>query len=796
MHTTTSQPLPPQRHHAPELHGAFADDGNPRTDNTTWYRSEDLPNRTAPLVDRSSHPHPHPYGKEPLFVAVNPFRASSARGWGRVARPVHLVAPSPVAVDIPEIPFPDDMPQTSSVAFRRRIRRARAGSRAQHDILPAAAVIHTQPLPANRFYGFTANVEPGPLPPPRSRSSSPTSSTPSPSVLAVPSASAHSIASDNPPPASRHTRSSPRHRSRSRSRSIRGFVHERESRSRRRRGSRSRSRTPPISMHGRESRSRSPRRSSTSIICMRESRSRSQSIKTPPPSAMEGSYPRSHRPPVPPVIVAGDPRSRDRTPPPVLKSHRSRSRSPRWISAEQEAQGFRWVPDRPLGIHTSHEITDLPPSEGLPVPATSKKASRLNIYLALQTVVLIACAFVFDSAPRRLYLHFLLRIPSLYFSRVARIFEDAQLSLPDIKRMARATADQWNTKESPTMFLAHHDQMMLPRSLLNFRSSWEGFIDSLMREWKTLNIISVLLLSAILTMLQIDAAANPITRTSALFSLICALMSLLYGCMYIIRFGTMRKMHKASSFANEAQKDTTNIWWNVWVLLAMPAIWLSWSIIMFFMSIMSFIWLSGTADDPVGFTMSSRAALGPRIGLTVVFSLGLIYFALIVKTFHRYGDALDREWMRTVNEWTREGSYTAPRWYRPAPPRSHHTPPRTIDGHLTPTKVVLPTQWTADNAQHVSRAVSPTSSRHERKRDFFKLPPSSPLTTHPSVFFATPNGPESSPPPSFDPITTMQLGYPDAQAYVMAHLMPAHIVKPEIWNRFMTACLPISCPTI
>ncbi|KAJ7705010.1 hypothetical protein B0H17DRAFT_1039028 [Mycena rosella] len=28
------------------------------------------------------------------------------------------------------------------------------------------------------------------------------------------------------------------------------------------------------------------------------------------------------------------------------------------------------------------------------------------------------------------------------------------------------------------------------------------------------------------------------------------LVSLLYGCMYIIRFGTMRKLHKASSFAN------------------------------------------------------------------------------------------------------------------------------------------------------------------------------------------------------------------------------------------------------
>ncbi|KAF8166536.1 hypothetical protein K438DRAFT_1548502, partial [Mycena galopus ATCC 62051] len=182
------------------------------------------------------------------------------------------------------------------------------------------------------------------------------------------------------------------------------------------------------------------------------------------------------------------------------------------------------------------------------------------------------------------------------------------------------------------------DQMPLPRSLLQLRTSWENFIDSLMREWKTFNIISVLLMSAILTMLQIESASHPITRVSALLSLICALMSLLYGCMYIIRFGTMRKMHKASSFANEARKRTTSIWWNIWVLLAMPAVWLAWSIVTFLTCIMSFIWLSGSSqDEDDNFVVSPRAALGCRVGLTVVFALGVIYFVLIVRTFHRYG---------------------------------------------------------------------------------------------------------------------------------------------------------------
>lgn len=52
-------------------------------------------------------------------------------------------------------------------------------------------------------------------------------------------------------------------------------------------------------------------------------------------------------------------------------------------------------------------------------------------------------------------------------------------------------------------------------------------------------------------MLQIDAAASdPIARTTALLSLISALMSLLFGSIYIIRFGTMRKMYKAASWAD------------------------------------------------------------------------------------------------------------------------------------------------------------------------------------------------------------------------------------------------------
>ncbi|KAJ6549696.1 hypothetical protein B0H19DRAFT_873234, partial [Mycena capillaripes] len=87
--------------------------------------------------------------------------------------------------------------------------------------------------------------------------------------------------------------------------------------------------------------------------------------------------------------------------------------------------------------------------------------------------------------------------------------------------------------------------------LRRFNMSWEGFIDALLREWKTQNVISDLMLSAIRTMLQIDAvAADPISRATALISLVCALMSLLFGSLYIIRFAAMRKMYKAVCWAD------------------------------------------------------------------------------------------------------------------------------------------------------------------------------------------------------------------------------------------------------
>ncbi|KAG2072876.1 hypothetical protein BDR04DRAFT_1096122 [Suillus decipiens] len=139
-------------------------------------------------------------------------------------------------------------------------------------------------------------------------------------------------------------------------------------------------------------------------------------------------------------------------------------------------------------------------------------------------------------------------------------------------------------------------------------------------------------------------AQDPVIRTAALLSLTAALMSLTFGCIYIVRFDTMRSMYKATRWAEEARKTTTFIWWNVWVLLAMPAVWLAWSMIFFITAIMSFVWRSGSTTDNLSpAPLSPNAILGPRIAITCLFVVGLIDFMLIIKTLNNYGRTRDIE---------------------------------------------------------------------------------------------------------------------------------------------------------
>ena len=107
----------------------------------------------------------------------------------------------------------------------------------------------------------------------------------------------------------------------------------------------------------------------------------------------------------------------------------------------------------------------------------------------------------FDTLPRQLYLHSQLRLPSLYFSRVARIFEDAAVSRPEIQRIIDAceSVGTENVQNGTTGIVLPFPEEWVPPNvspaLARFKLSWESFVDALVREWKTLNVLSALLLS-------------------------------------------------------------------------------------------------------------------------------------------------------------------------------------------------------------------------------------------------------------------------------------------------------------
>jgi len=84
-----------------------------------------------------------------------------------------------------------------------------------------------------------------------------------------------------------------------------------------------------------------------------------------------------------------------------------------------------------------------------------------------------------------------------------------------------------------------------------------------------------------------------------------------------------------------AAQTSTPLYWNMWLFLALPAVWLAWSLIFFSTGLLSFIWTSGDrrvpalaqlTDETMEFmpmSFKDFTPLWPRIILTAVLTFGL-----------------------------------------------------------------------------------------------------------------------------------------------------------------------------
>lgn len=217
-------------------------------------------------------------------------------------------------------------------------------------------------------------------------------------------------------------------------------------------------------------------------------------------------------------------------------------------------------------------------------------------------------------------------------------------------------------------------------------------------------------------------------------------------------------------YHQESEKTSASIFWNVWVMLSMPAVWLGWcvffaqyihrdswydrSMIFYIICIMAFVWQTGTVSQPRDYFSRDLEILIPRIVISCVLALGFVYLTLVVATFSRYSDPMEQAWQARIREWLAEkavtiNAYHGPPSYpqghrigspqrggpsRPNPERSsgypshaplHNTRPRNDDGYKAPRPMPIG-QGTpfprGDNDVHIQPRSKPTPQAATKSR--------------------------------------------------------------------------------
>ncbi len=82
---------------------------------------------------------------------------------------------------------------------------------------------------------------------------------------------------------------------------------------------------------------------------------------------------------------------------------------------------------------------------------------------------------------------------------------------------------------------------------------------------------------------------------------------------------------------------------------------------------MSFIWRTNAQDTQIPPVLSHAGLLLIRILLSSILALGFLYASLVLTTFSRYGDVMDRAWKRRIDGWVQERIFF--RTPAPYPPR-------------------------------------------------------------------------------------------------------------------------------
>ncbi|KAJ6622885.1 hypothetical protein B0H10DRAFT_863135 [Mycena sp. CBHHK59/15] len=162
---------------------------------------------------------------------------------------------------------------------------------------------------------------------------------------------------------------------------------------------------------------------------------------------------------------------------------------------------------------------------------------------------------------------------------------------------------------------------------------WDTFTKILLKQWKTLGLLSTLIFGATLTMFQLPSiTSSSILRTLAHSALLCVMMSLIYMSVLSVYFGGCKSSCSVGSWAQEICTADPHTFWNFWVLISLPAVWTCWGIFLFVASIVLFVWPLGQSDAPQD---SPQDPLAARISLMLLVLAGAAYLALSISMLRR-----------------------------------------------------------------------------------------------------------------------------------------------------------------
>ncbi|KAJ3732368.1 hypothetical protein DFJ43DRAFT_326476 [Lentinula guzmanii] len=240
------------------------------------------------------------------------------------------------------------------------------------------------------------------------------------------------------------------------------------------------------------------------------------------------------------------------------------------------------------------------------------------------------------------------RLPALYHSRMLQIAVNSGIGTADLHLMSTTFSALWR-HEPPSPLKFQGDNIAISPQLVHFKASWEVLVDDLLQEWKMFNLISALVQTSGPVLLSLDSqpGSDPIIKFGVLLSFVCAGISLLSGSFCVLQFGSMRKMPKATEWMREAHKSNQLVWWNCWILLAMPATWLAWSVILLLATMMSYTWRSTPQNDFS--SISAHTVLSLKITVSAVLAFGVLCVGALALTLClQFGDSVDQKFVYRV----------------------------------------------------------------------------------------------------------------------------------------------------